>query len=169
MKTKGSGKLEKLIRNEASKENVIVNDFAMIRHNQICKELVRLCDEHNYPMTQLVYVAIGKNAHKPIIFEKGYSKIDIEKTELMLKLCGVFAKKFGNNWRTNVHLCHLLDRYLEITKHRKELKFKQMVNSCNIDFNTIKIDTAKKLAKNFFGSEAEYSNGGYIISVNECM
>lgn len=163
------GKLEELIRAEASKENVIVNDFTMIMHNNVCKELVKLCDKHNYPMTQLVYVAIGKNAHKPIIFEKGYSKIDVEKAELMIKLSEVFAKKFGTKWRNSGFLCHMIDRYLEITKHRKELKFRQIVNDCNVDFNTIKIDTAKKLAMNFFGNEAEYTNGGYIVSVKDCM
>lgn len=169
MKEKKLGKLESLIREEAKKENVIVNDFTFMRHNQICKELVRLADDYNYPMTQLVYVAIGKNAHRPMVFEKGYTKIDLEKTELMLKLSDVFAKKFGNNWRTNGFLCHTIDRYLEITKHRKELKFRQLVNGCNVDFNTIKIDQAKKLAKIFFGDEAEYSNGGYIISIKDCM
>lgn len=163
------GKLETLIREEASKTNVLVNDFSMIKHNEVCRKLVELCDKHNYPMTQLVYVAVGKNAHKTIVFENGYKKIDIEKAELMLKLSEVFAKKFGSQWRTNGFLCHLLDRYLEVTKHRKELKFRQLVNSCNVDFNTIKIDTAKKLAFNFFGNEAEYSNGGYIISVKDCM
>lgn len=169
MKEKRIGKLETLIREEANKTNVIVNDFAKIRHNEICKELVRLADKHNYPMTQLVYVAIGKNAHRPIVFENGYEKIDVEKAELFLKLAEVFAKKFGSNWRTNCFLCHSIDRYLETTKHRKELKFRQMVNACNIDFNTIKYKTAKQLSKDFFGNEAEYSNGGYIVSIKDCM
>lgn len=167
MKEKKLGKLESLIREEAKKESI--NDLRSLRHNEICKELVRLADTYNYPMTQLVYVAIGKNAHRPIMFEKGYPKIDIEKTELLLKLCDIFAKKFGSNWRTNAFLCHSIDRYLETAKHRKELKFRQMVNACNIDFNTIKYRTAKQLSKDFFGSEAEYSNGGYIVSIKDCM
>ena len=169
MRKQGSGKLEALIRAEAAKQNPIVNDFAMIRHNQICKTLVHLCDKHNYPMTQLVYVGIGKNAHRPIVFEKGYMEINEEKVELMIKLSEAFAKKFGSNWRTNAFVCHMIDRYLETAKHRKELKFRQLVNGCNIDFNTIKYKTAKQLAKDFFGREAEYSNGGYIVSINECM
>lgn len=169
MKEKKLGKLETLIREEARKENVVVNDFKMMQHNTICKELVRLADANNYPMTQLVYVAIGKNAHRPMVFEEGYKKIDVEKTELMLKLADVFAKKFGNNWRTNGFLCHMIDRYLEITKHRKELKFRQLVNTCDIDFNRIKIDQAKKLANIFFGNEAEYSKSGYIVSIKDCM
>lgn len=172
MRKQGSGKLESLIREEAKKNLNSFNNLEMLKfhqHNQICKKLVELSDNHNYPMTQLVYIAIGKNAHRPIVFEKGYVKIDEEKVELFMKLCEVFAKKFGSNWRTNAFLCHTIDRYLEITKHRKELKFRQLVNTCDIDFNTIKYKTAKQLAKDFFGREAEYSNGGYIVSINECM
>lgn len=169
MKELKVGKLEKLIRAEAAKDNVVVNDFKFMNHNGICKKLVNYADKHNFPMTLLVYIAIGTNAHRPIVFEKGYTKINEERTELVLKLCEIFAKKFGNNWRTNGHLVHTICRYVDITKHRKELKFRQLVNDCNIDFNTIKIDTAKKLALNFFGKEAEYSNANYIISVKDCM
>ena len=167
MKEKKLGKLESLIREEAKKTTI--NDLRSLRHNEICKSLVKLADEYNYPMTQLVYVAIGKNAHRPCAVENGYEKIDIEKTELMLKLCNVFAKKFGSNWRTNGFLCHSIDRYLEVTKHRKELKFRQMVNACNTDFNTIRYKTAKQFAKDFFGREAEYNNSGYIVSIKDCM
>ena len=167
MKEKKLGKLESLIREEAKKTTI--NDLRSLRHNEICKSLVKLAGDYNYPMTQLVYVAIGKNAHKLNIFENGYEKIDIEKAELLFKLSDIFAKKFGSNWRTNSFLCHSIDRYLEITKHRKELKFRQLVNACNIDFNTIKYRTAKQLAKDFFRNEAEYSNGGYIVSIKDCM
>lgn len=172
MKEKKQGNLEKLIRAEALKEIGVMNDLSQLEtyhHNQICKKLVNMCDKHNYPMTQLVYVAIGTNAHRPIVFEKGYTRIDEERAELVLKLCEVFAKKFGSNWRTNGHLLHMICRYVDITKHRKELKFRQLVNNCDIDFNTIKIDTAKKLASIFFGREADYSNANYIVSVNDCM
>lgn len=167
MKEKKLGKLESLIREEAKKNTI--NDLRSLRHNEICKSLVKLADDYNYPMTQLVYVAIGKNAHKLNIFESGYEKIDIEKAEMLFKLSDIFAKKFGSNWRTNSFLCHSIDRYLEVTKHRKELKFRQLVNNCNIDFNTIKYKTAKQLAKDFFSNEAEYSNGGYIVSIKDCM
>ena len=169
MRKQGSGKLEAMIREEANKQNPIVSDFMMIRHHQICKKLVELCDEHNYPMTQLVYVGVGKNAHRPIVFQKGYTEINEEKLLLMLKLSEVFAKKFGSNWRTNAFVCHMIDRYLETVKHRKELKFRQLVNNCNIDFNTIRIKTAKQLANMLFDKEATYSKGGYIVTINECM
>ena len=169
MRKQGSGKLEAMIREEANKQNPIVSDFMMIRHHQICKKLVELCDEHNYPMTQLVYVGVGKNAHRPIVFQKGYTEINEEKLLLMLKLSEVFAKKFGSNWRTNAFVCHMIDRYLETAKHRKELKFRQLVNNCNIDFNTIRIKTAKQLANMLFDKEATYSKGGYIVTINECM
>lgn len=172
MRKQGSGKLEALIREEAKKNIGALNGLEMLkfhRHNQICKKLVEFSDKYNYPMTQLVYVGVGKNAHRLIVFEKGYFDFNEEKVELFMKLCELFAKKFGSNWRTNAFLCHTIDRYLETTKHRKELKFRQMVNACNTDFNTIRYKTAKQLAKDFFGREAEYSNGGYIVSINDCM
>lgn len=173
MEEKKLGKLEMLIRAEANKTlaNNVMNDLSQLEnwhHNQICKQLVELSDKNNFPMTLLVYVAVGTSAHKPLVFEKKYHRIERERAEMVIKLCDIFAKRFGNKWRTNEKLVHMVCRYLDITKHRKELKFRQLVNDC-CDINTIKIDSAKKLARNFFGNQAEYSNGGYIVSVNDCM
>lgn len=169
---KYQGNLLKLIREESLQSVGVMNDLSQLEkyhHNEICKKLISLAEKHSYPITQVVYVAVGKNAHRPNVFENGYKKIDIERFEQVIKLCDVFAKKFGTKWRNNGFLCHTIDRYLTITKHRKELKFRQLVNDCNIDFNTIKYKTAKQFAKDFFGSQAVYNDNGYIIEVNDCM
>ena len=168
MKEVGCGKLEKLIREEANNVNPI-KDLAFVNHRNVCKELVSFCDVNHYPMTLLVYIGVGTNAHRPIVFQKGYKFFDIERTNMVLKLCDIFAKKFGNKWRTNDLLAHMICRYIDSTKHRKELKFRQMVNACIVEkINGIKIDTAKKLAKILFDTEATYSKSGYIVNVKDC-
>lgn len=172
MKERKFGKLENAVRVEASKDVTLMNDLSQLcrmKHNQVCKELVKLYDKHNYPMTQLVYIGVGKNAHQIQVFEKGFNDIDSEKIELVIKLSDVFANKFGKKWRNNAFLCHTIDRYLSITKHRKELKFRQIVNACKVNFDTISYKTAKQFARDLFGNDAVYNNNGYIVEVKDCM
>ena len=86
MRKQGSGKLEALIREEAKKNIGALNGLEMLkfhRHNQICKKLVEFSDKYNYPMTQLVYVGVGKNAHRLIVFEKGYFDFNEETMRIM--------------------------------------------------------------------------------------
>ena len=69
----------------------------LARHRDICKELVRLSTEHhNFPYTPLVYFAVGCDAHKKPIFEKGYKSINIEKAETILRWLEWFAD-YNNN------------------------------------------------------------------------
>lgn len=172
MKERKFGKLEAAVRNEAAIEVTLMNDFSQLgklKHNQVCKELVKLYEKHNYPMTQLVYIGVGKNAHQTQVFTNGFKDIDTERIELVIKLSEIFANKFGKKWRNNAFLCHTIDRYLSITKHRKELKFRQLVNACDVNFDTISYKTAKQFAKDFFGNEAVYNNNGYIVEIKDCM
>lgn len=163
--------LNDLVREEA-KKNVSRYNFAKdkaskILHHNICKRLVEIADTYNFPMGVLVYIAIGTNAHRPCVFEKGYMKIHEQKIERVIALCDIFAKKFGEETRTNDKLVHAVSRYVDLCGGGV-LKFRQLVNAMSDkDFNMRKIKTAKELAKLLCGDEAEYSKGGYIVTVNK--
>ena len=52
------------------------------QHINVCKKLVELSAAHNnYPITYLVYFAVGKNAHRKEVFEDGYTNINEKKAE----------------------------------------------------------------------------------------
>ena len=52
------------------------------QHIDICKGLVALSVANdNYPITYLVYFAVGKNAHRKEVFEDGYTRFDEKKAE----------------------------------------------------------------------------------------
>lgn len=163
--------LNDLVREEA-KKNVSRYNFSKdkelkILHHNICKKLVEISDANNFPMGVLVYIAIGTNAHRPCVFEKGYMRINEQKTERVIALCDIFAKKFGEETRTNDRLVHAVSRYVDLCGGGV-LKFRQLVNSMSDkNFNMRKIKTAKELAKMLCGDEAEYSKGGYIVTVNK--
>lgn len=165
--------LNDLIREEAKKNagryNLVKDKTERelkLLHHKICKRLVEIADNNKFPMGPLVYIAIGTNAHKTNVFLKGYTRINEKKTERVLSLCEIFAKKFGEETRTNDKLVHMLSRYVELDGG--VLKFKQMINSLDQStLNMKKIDTARKLSKLLFGDEAQYSKGGYIIEVNK--
>lgn len=55
-------------------------------HQNICKHLVCMSREFgDYPLTSLVYIAIGGSAHKQNVFREGYSKFNAKKTRKILK------------------------------------------------------------------------------------
>ena len=163
--------LNDLIREEA-KKNVGCYNFCKdkemrVRHNMICKKLVNLADSYNFPMTLMLYLAVGTNAHRKPVFEKGYNRINVEKAEQVIKLCEIFAKKFGAKARTNDKVVHMISRYYDIAEG-KPLMFKQFCN--NIDKSTFDLKSynqAKELAKIIFGKNATYSKGGYIVEVTK--
>ena len=161
--------LNELVREEA-KKNIGQYNFAKDAesrkiHCKICKKLVELADKYNYPMGVLVYIAIGTNAHRPIVFQQGYLRINEQKVERVITLCEIFAKKFGENMRTNDRLVHSVSRYVDINGGNL-LKFRQLVNAMS-EKEFRKFKTAKELTRALCGDEAEYSKAGYITSVNK--
>lgn len=164
-------KLNDLIREEAKKNvgryNFVADKDVRVRHHLICKRLVELADKHDFPMTLMLYIAVGTNAHRKPVFEKGYDYINPEKVEQVVKLCEVFGKKFGAKARTNDKVVHMISRYYDIMG-KKPLMFKQFCN--NIDRANFKIDSftqSRELAKVVFGKNAVYSKGGYFTNIVE--
>lgn len=160
--------LNDLVREEAQKNvgcyNFCKDKAVRVTHHNVCKRLVEIADEKNIPMGVLVYVAVGTNAHRPIVFNKGYYKVDEQKVERVFALCEIFAKKFGANTRTNDKVVHAISRYVDYKGGT--LKFKQLVNALEEkEFSMKRIKTAKELAKLLCGDEAEYSKGGYITTI----
>ena len=94
-------------------------------HINICKKLSELSNAHgNYPITYLVYFAVGKNAHRLCTFLSGYTKIDEKKAETIFKWLTMFAKHHKNeklfkNPNVAHALCRFYDKYSTKTKDFK--------------------------------------------------
>ena len=56
-----------------------------VLHIDICKKLTELSNKYgNYPITYLVYFAVGKNAHRVPVFLNGYKQICLIQTRYIL-------------------------------------------------------------------------------------
>ena len=94
------------------------------RHHDICVELVRLATEHKFPYSALVYFAVGKDAHRKFVFERGYDTINTKKAETILK----WLKKFAEyNRNPKFYTC---DKIVHAF-----CKFYQEVSTKDKDFN----------------------------------
>ena len=94
-------------------------------HIGICKKLVELSNAYgNYPITYLVYFAVGKNAHRIHVFLDGYKKFDEKKAKTIFSWLKLFAKHNGNaklfrNPNLAHALCRFYDKYSTKTKDFK--------------------------------------------------
>ena len=94
-------------------------------HIEICKKLSELSEKHgNYPITYLVYFAVGKNAHRLCTFLGGYEKFDEKKAETIFSWLALFAKHHKNeklfkNPNVAHALCRFYDKYSTKTKDFK--------------------------------------------------
>ena len=95
------------------------------QHIDICKGLVALSVANgNYPITYLVYFAVGKNAHRKEVFEDGYTRFDQKKAEKIFSWLKLFAKyhkndKLFRNPNVAHALCRFYDKYSTKTKEFK--------------------------------------------------
>lgn len=95
------------------------------QHIDICKGLEALSVAHNnYPITYLVYFAVGKNAHRKEVFEDGYAKFDEKKAEKIFSWLKMFAKyhkneKLFRNPNVAHALCRFYDKFSTKTKDFK--------------------------------------------------
>ena len=160
--------LNDLIRQEAAKNVGVYNlkkqPFRDMyrKHNEICKQLVKLADENNFPMGVLVYIAIGTNAHRPIVFMKCYNHIDVKKAEMVIHMANIVGKILGGKYRTNDKVIHALSRYYEVHKGKSMYNLLKdrlyIIDKVKLD----KMKTAKEFSKLLFNDIADYSKGGYI-------
>ena len=94
-------------------------------HIDICKKLTELSTKHNnYPITYLVYFAVGKNAHRLPTFLGGYDKINEKKAETIFSWLKLFAKyhkndKLFRNPNVAHALCRFYDKFSTKTKDFK--------------------------------------------------
>ena len=95
------------------------------QHIGICKDLVALSVANdNYPITYLVYFAVGKNAHRKEVFENGYTRFDEKKAEKIFSWLKLFAKyhknaKLFRNPNVAHALCRFYDKFSTKTKDFK--------------------------------------------------
>ena len=168
--------LADLIRNEAEQKASHYNlrQYAKVKeqkvlHNSICKELVNLSDKHLIPMGVLVYIAVSKMAHKPSVFEKGYTAINTERAEKIIELCKIFGESFGSRYIFNDKVVHACDKFYEVTKGVAGYADIWRSICERADKETIvmtKIKRAQDLLKLLCGQSAEYSKIGRVVSIN---
>ena len=108
-----------------NKFNLPNNKEKRLLHIDICKQLAALSDENGkYPMSQLVYFAISKNAHRIYVFENGYEVFNEKKAKTILSWLKLFAKHNNNpklfrNGDLAHALCRFYDKYSTKTKDFK--------------------------------------------------
>ena len=113
------------------------------QHIDICKKLVELSAANgNYPITYLVYFAVGKNAHRKEVFEDGYTKIDEKKAEKIfswLKIASKYHKndKLFRNPNAAHALCRFYDKFSTKTKDFKAA-LERMESNPKIDLKNAK-------------------------------
>ena len=115
-----------------------------VLHIDICKKLTELSNKYgNYPITYLVYFAVGKNAHRVPVFLNGYKQIDEKKAETIFSWLKLFAKyhkneKLFKNPNVAHALCRFYDKYSTKTTDFKAALEKSESNP-NIDVKNAKM------------------------------
>lgn len=127
--------------------NLPQNKEKRMLHIDICKKLAELSKNNgNYPITYLVYFAVGKNAHRLITFLGGYTKIDEKKANKIFSWLKLVAKHYGNkklfgNPNVAHALCRFYDKY-----STKTADFKAALEKCDVN-DTLDVKNAKMLVK----------------------
>lgn len=108
------------------------------RHIDICQRLVGIADENEkFPMGVLVYIAVGKDAHKTATFERGYNRFNEEKARTILKWARIFADHSRNNRLfRNSDVIHALVRYYDTNSQNTE-EFRKLVDASEHVFHVI--------------------------------
>ena len=105
--------------------NLPQNKEKRLLHIDICKKLTELSNANGgYPITYLVYFAVGKNAHRLPTFLGGYDKIDEKKAEKIFSWLKMLAKyhkneKLFRNANAAHALCRFYDKFSTKTKDFK--------------------------------------------------
>jgi len=115
-------------------------------HIEICQKLVGIADENNkFPMGVLVYVAVGKDAHKTSTFNKGYYRFDENKARTILKWARIFADHSRNNRLfRNSDVIHALVRYYDTTSQSTE-DFRGVVDASEHVFHVINFNQIARI------------------------
>jgi hypothetical protein len=112
-------------------------------HISICKKLLELSEKYgNYPITYLVYFAIGKNAHRTHVFLGGYETINEAKAEKIFSWLVLFSmyhknEKLFKNPNVAHALCKFYDKVSTKTKDFKAA-LEKMEKNPNIDVKNAK-------------------------------
>lgn len=116
-------------------------------HIAVCKKLVELSDKHGqYPITYLVYFAVGKNAHRNEVIDNGYSTIDTNKAETILNWLHIVANANMNGKIVrNANLAHVLCKYYDKVS-KETTDFEKVAKKIKADRNG-KLGNFKEIAE----------------------
>lgn len=169
-----SKKLVELVNAECNanvgKYNFAKDKDARICHHNVCKMLQQVANESGFPLTILVYIGIGGDAHKPCVFEKGYKKFNEKRTKRVLKLARIFGEHFGLSETSmhNANLIHAICRYDDLFADSGKVGFfRSCVNDLpkpNGKFKMTQFKTAKDIGRFIFGDNLKYNERGYFTN-----
>lgn len=133
-----------------------------LAHHNACKALQAFSEESGLPVTILVYVGVGTNAHRPCVFEQGYKSFNEARTRKVVNMAKVFAKHMGKpNLVHNANLIHALSRYE--SQGNKSKEFSTIVKNLDkASFDIRNFKNAKEIANFIFKDVLEFNEHGYI-------
>lgn len=93
-------------------------------HVEVCKALVDAMDRYKLPITLLVYLGVGKQAHRLSVIEKGYKSYDVDKVEKIVRWLKMFAHHSKNQrlYRDSVVVHALCSYYDKVSKKTRDFK-----------------------------------------------
>lgn len=131
-------------------------------HHNACKALQAFATESGFPITVLVYIGVGTNAHRPCVFEQGYAEFKESRTRKIVNMAKTFANHMGQpNLAHNANLIHALCRYE--AQGNKSKDFATIVKGLDkATFSMRNYKNAKEVANYLFGGVLEFNEHGYI-------
>ena len=147
--------------------NLPQNKENRLLHIDICKKLTELSVANgNYPITYLVYFAVGKNAHRLPIFLSGYTTINEKKAETIFKWLKMFAKYHKNEKLfRNPNVAHALCRFYDkFSTKTKDFKAAMESMECN---PKIDVKNAKAIVEGM--GIAKHTNEEELVAAEAAM
>ena len=171
-----SKKIFTLVYNESKvnrgRYNICKDKAEKLLHHDTCKQAIAFAERTGFPIGIVLYIGVGKDAHKDVAFNKGYKGFNEKKADLIVKMANEFAKHFNASEKMahNDRLVHALCRYVEKLDNRNKLAFyRDCLNKLpkptkGQKFSIKGIKTSADMNKFIFGDAVAYneSNGRIV-------
>jgi len=153
--------------------NLVPNKAEKLLHHDTCKQVIQFCERTGFPIGIVLYIGVGKDAHKDTAFNNGYKGFNERKAELVVKMALEFARHFGGSEKMahNDRLIHALCRYVEKLDNRNKLAFyRDCLNKLpkptkGQKFSINGIKTSADMNKFIFGEACAYNENGRIVGL----
>ena len=94
-----SKKIFTLVFNESKvnrgRYNICKDKAQKLLHHDTCKQAIAFAERTGFPIGIVLYIGVGKDAHKDVAFNKGYKGFNEKKADLVVKMALEFARHFA--------------------------------------------------------------------------